>query len=106
VPITRTRWRPGSALPGRWRRGDHAGAEEEFRAVFAGRQRKLGPYHPETLIARFSVAQQMAERGNHAGAEEEFRGTAIRTATHARPGSLGHARDLVQHRPAAGRTRG
>ena len=54
--------------------GDHAGAEEEFRAVFAGRQRKLGPYHPETLIARFSVAQQMAERGNHAGAEGEFRG--------------------------------
>jgi len=53
--------------------GDHAGAEEEFRAVFAGRQRKLGPYHPETLIARFSMAQQMAARGNHAGAEEEFR---------------------------------
>ena len=54
--------------------GDHAGAEEEFRAVFAGRQRKLGPYHPQTLIARFSVAQQMAARGNHAGAEGEFRG--------------------------------
>jgi serine/threonine protein kinase len=53
--------------------GDHAGAEVEFRAVFAGRQRKLGAYHPETLIARFSMAQQMAARGNHAGAEEEFR---------------------------------
>jgi len=55
-------------------RGDHAGAEEEFRAVFAARQRKLGPEHSETLLARFSIAQQMAARGNHAGAEEEFRG--------------------------------
>jgi len=54
--------------------GDHAGAEEEFRAVFAARQRKLGPDHRETLIARFNIAEQMAARGNHAGAEDEFRG--------------------------------
>jgi len=54
--------------------GDHARAEEEFRAVFAARVRKLGPDHHDTLIARFNIAQQMAERGNHAGAEEEFRG--------------------------------
>jgi serine/threonine-protein kinase len=53
--------------------GDHAGAEEEFRDVFAARQRTLGPDHPETLLARFNIAQQMAARGNHAGAEEEFR---------------------------------
>ena len=53
--------------------GDHAGAEEEFRAVFVARQRKLGPDHRETLIVRFNMAQQMAARGDHAGAEEEFR---------------------------------
>ena len=53
--------------------GDHAGAEEEFRAVFSARARKLGPDHHDTLMARFNIAQQMAARGNHAGAEEEFR---------------------------------
>jgi serine/threonine protein kinase len=54
--------------------GDHAGAEEEFRQVFAARQLTLGPSHPDTLIARFDVAQEMAARGDHARAEEEFRG--------------------------------
>jgi serine/threonine protein kinase len=54
--------------------GDHAGAEEEFRAVLVTRARKLGPDHHDTLIARFNVAQQMAARGRHAAAEEEFRG--------------------------------
>jgi serine/threonine protein kinase len=54
--------------------GDHAGAEEEFRAVFTARARKLGQDHHDTLVARFNIAQQMAARGNHAGAEEEFRG--------------------------------
>jgi serine/threonine protein kinase len=54
-------------------RGDHARAEEEFRLVFAARQRALGPDHPETLIAWFGVAQEMAARGDHARAEAEFR---------------------------------
>ena len=53
--------------------GDHARAEEEFRAVFTARARKLGQDHRDTLIARFNIAQQMAARGDHAGAEEEFR---------------------------------
>ena len=55
-------------------RGDHAGAEDQFRNVFAARQRTLGPDHPDTLLARFSIAQEMAARGDHAGAEDEFRG--------------------------------
>ena len=33
----------------------------------------LGPDHPDTLIARFGVAQEMAASGDHAGAEDEFR---------------------------------
>jgi len=53
--------------------GDHAGAEEEFRDVFAARQRTLGPDHPDTLTTRFSIAQEMAARGDHAGAEAQFR---------------------------------
>jgi hypothetical protein len=54
-------------------RGNYAGAEEEFRAVITSRQRKLGPDHPVTLIAWFSMAQQMAARGDEARAAEEFR---------------------------------
>jgi serine/threonine-protein kinase len=54
--------------------GDHAGAEEAFRDVFAARLRTRGPDHRDTLIARFSIAQQMAARGDHAGAEQEFCG--------------------------------
>jgi serine/threonine protein kinase len=57
--------------------GDHAGAEDEFRAVFAARQRTLGLDHPYTLIAWFGIAQQMAARGEHAGAEDEFRAVLV-----------------------------
>jgi hypothetical protein len=35
---------------------------------------KLGRDHPVTLIARFSIAREMAARGDHSGAQEEFRG--------------------------------
>jgi hypothetical protein len=55
-------------------RGDHAGAEEHFREVFAARQQALGQDHPDTLITWFSIAQEMAARGDHAGAEAEYRG--------------------------------
>ncbi len=53
-------------------RGDHAGAEDEFRDVLAARQRTLGPDHPDTLATRFSIAREMAARGDHAGAQNEF----------------------------------
>ena len=54
-------------------RGDHAGAEDEFRDVLPHLERKLGPDHPVTLVLWFSIAREMAARGDHAGAEEEFR---------------------------------
>jgi len=54
-------------------RGDHAGAEDEFRGLLPRLRRRLGPDHPDTLATRFSIAQEMAARGDHAGAEDEFR---------------------------------
>ena len=54
-------------------RGDHAGAEDEFRDVLAGQMRTLGPDHPDTLIVRFGIAREMAARGDRAGAEDQFR---------------------------------
>jgi hypothetical protein len=54
-------------------RGDHAGAEAEFRDVLAARLRVLGRGHRSTLNTRHEIAAQMAARGDHAGAEAEFR---------------------------------
>ena len=54
-------------------RGDHAGAEAEFRALLAIRAKVLGAEHADTLITRSYVAYEMAERGDHAGAEAEYR---------------------------------
>jgi serine/threonine protein kinase len=54
-------------------RGDHAGAEREFRELLPHLRRGLGPDHPDTLATWFSFAQQLAARGDHAGAEKEFR---------------------------------
>ena len=54
-------------------RGDHAGAEAEYRDVLAARLRVLGPDHPDTLTTRHQVAWEMAARGDHAGAEAEYR---------------------------------
>jgi len=54
-------------------RGDHAGAEEEFRGLLTELRRRLGPDHPDTLATWFSIAQEMAARGDHARAEKEFR---------------------------------
>jgi hypothetical protein len=53
-------------------RGDHAGAEKEFRDVLPHLERKLGRDHRVTLILWFSIAREMAARGDYAGAEEEF----------------------------------
>jgi hypothetical protein len=55
-------------------RGDHAGAQAEFRYLLPHLERKLGPDHPVTLIARFNIAREMAARGEHAMALEEVRG--------------------------------
>jgi hypothetical protein len=54
-------------------RGDHAGAEDEFRDVLPHLERRLGPDHPVTLVLWFSIAREMAARGDHTGAEDEFR---------------------------------
>ena len=54
-------------------RGDHAGAEDEFRAVLPHLERRLGLDHPVTLTLWFSIAREMAERGDRAGAAKEFR---------------------------------
>ncbi len=54
-------------------RGDHAGAEDQFRHVLVGQTRTLGPDHPVTLLLWFSTAREMAARGDHAGAQKEFR---------------------------------
>jgi serine/threonine protein kinase len=52
--------------------GDHAGAGNEPRRVFAWQQTP-GADRRDDLTTRFSVGQEMAARGDHAGAEEEFR---------------------------------
>jgi hypothetical protein len=44
-------------------RGDHAGAEDEFRDVLPHLERKLGPDHPVTLVLWFSIAREMAAHG-------------------------------------------
>ena len=54
-------------------RGDHVGAEKEFREVLPHLERKLGPDHPVTLVLWFSIAREMAARGDHARALKEFR---------------------------------
>ena len=53
-------------------RGDHAGAEDEFREVLPHLERKLGPDHPVTLVLWFSISREMAARGDHAAALKEF----------------------------------
>jgi hypothetical protein len=55
-------------------RGDHAGAEDEFRAVLPHLEQRLGLDHPATLTLWFSIAREMAAGGDHAGAGREFRG--------------------------------
>jgi hypothetical protein len=54
-------------------RGEHAGAEDEFREVLPHLERRLGPDHPVTLVLWFSIAREMAAQGEHARAEKEFR---------------------------------
>ena len=55
---------------------------------------------PDTLAARFSIAQQMAARGDHAGAQAEFRD--VLPHLERKLGSPSHAGRPVQYRPADG----
>lgn len=43
-------------------RGDHAGAEAQFRDMLPDLEQKLGPDHPVTLVRWFSIAREMAAR--------------------------------------------
>jgi hypothetical protein len=54
-------------------RGDHAGAEAEFRSVLVAKARVLGPDHPSTLITRHGIAWMRREQGDRSGAEAEYR---------------------------------
>ena len=54
-------------------RGDHAGAEAEYRDILAARLHVQGADHPDTLTTRHEPARMMAKRGHHAGAEAELR---------------------------------
>jgi hypothetical protein len=51
-----------------------AEAQEEFERALAGRERVLGPEHPDVLATRNSLASVLAQRGMLAEAEGEFRG--------------------------------
>ena len=73
--IIRTRWPPGSLLRRRWRSaGTTPGPRTGSGPMFAARQQTLGLDHPDTLIAWFAIAQEMAARGDHTEAENGFRG--------------------------------
>jgi hypothetical protein len=58
--------------------GEEAGSTDDTlelsQRILADQLDALGQDHPDTLMARFGVAQGMAARGDHARAEEEFRG--------------------------------
>ena len=57
--------------------GEEAGSPDDTPAlpeqIVADQPDGLGPDHPDSLAARFSLAQEMAAQGDHAEAEEEFR---------------------------------
>ncbi|AQZ62948.1 Kinesin light chain [[Actinomadura] parvosata subsp. kistnae] len=53
--------------------GQHAQAEQEYRAVLALRIEVVGERHPHTLATRYGIAQVLAEQGGYARAEQEYR---------------------------------
>jgi tetratricopeptide (TPR) repeat protein len=57
------------------RAGRNAEAEKEQRAVLAGRERVLGPEHPDTLTSRSDLATMLDNSGQYAEAEKEHRAT-------------------------------
>jgi len=67
---TTVQFNHGEAL---YQEGDYAGAEKEFRAVLAVRERILGPEHPATLISRNNLAVALGAQDKYAEAEREHR---------------------------------
>jgi serine/threonine protein kinase len=53
--------------------GSPNGTSVQPEQIVADQPDALEPDHPDTLAARFSLAQEMAAQGDHAEAEEEFR---------------------------------
>ena len=67
---TRIPWLPAATSPaGPERRGDAAGARDQFAALVPVRERVLGAEHPVTLTTRASLADwtREVERGRGSG---------------------------------------
>lgn len=55
------------------RQGRWAEAEQGYRKLVTDREEVLGPYHPDTLDARFDIGKALAWQGKWAAAENEWR---------------------------------
>jgi hypothetical protein len=51
--------------------GSYAAASELWQRVLDARKRSLGPEHPDTLVARASLARWTGEAGDAAGAHDD-----------------------------------
>ena len=55
------------------RQGRWAEAEQGYRELVTDREEVLGPYHPDTLDARFDIGKALAWQGKWSAAENEWR---------------------------------
>jgi hypothetical protein len=55
------------------RQGRWAEAEDGYRKLVTDREEVLGPYHPDTLDARFDIGKALAWQGKWSAAENEWR---------------------------------